>query len=56
MVGRYGSLRRVKDKGDGSERRTGYQCDQMARIFFNIGPFIAMEICPKAHYNFPKIV
>ena len=24
------------------------QCDQMARLFFNIGSFITMKICPKA--------
>ena len=23
-------------------------CDQMARLFLNIGPFKTMEICPKA--------
>ena len=25
-----------------------HQCDQMARLFFNNGPLIAMEIRPKA--------
>ena len=32
------------------------QCDQMAKIFFNIGPFITIEIWPKAHNNSPKIL
>ena len=25
------------------------QCDQMARLFFDIGPYITMEIRPKAY-------
>ena len=29
------------------------QCDLMARFFFNIGPFIIMDIRPKA-YQFTK--
>ena len=33
--------------------RCTYQCDQMAKLFFNIGPFITMKICPKAQ-QFPK--
>ena len=29
------------------------QCDQMRKLFFNICPFIKMEICPKAK-QFPQ--
>ena len=29
------------------------QCGNMARLFFNIGPFITMEVCPKA-FQFTK--
>lgn len=29
------------------------QCDQMARLQLNIGPFAAMKICPK-HEQFAK--
>ena len=41
----YSNLRR---------NRIGFeQCDQMTRLFFNMGPFITMEISPKA-YQFTK--
>ena len=28
--------------------KSAFECDQMARLFSNIGPFINMIICPKA--------